>query len=228
MKKMLNWALIVIVLLVIGCSGSTEPENPETGSNAPTNLVGNYNWNVSVDVICSVDLIWDAPEEPDTDNFEYRVYRNDQLLITLTSMQNYYTDVDCIPGGDYSYYITVYYSSGESEPSNIENVLFDMSEILIANDGHWSMELVQDSLLLKGYSMYFSNDSSFTYSYSSAFGPGWTYYGSFSVDHDLLSCTYLDSNQTEHTINGIAEFISYNLMNYNYQYGYGEWERVDW
>jgi hypothetical protein len=205
MKKMLILALIVSVLLVIGCSGSTEPEDAGTGSNAPTNLVGNYNWNVSVDVICSVDLTWDAPEEPDNDNFEYRVYKNDQLLTTLTIMQNYYTDIDCIPGGDYNYYITVYYSSGESEPSNIVNVLFDMQEILIGSwhdddgGGYWWERITFNA----------NGDYSHDYNYP----PGWTEHGTYTVQHDTLFTT-IDGN-------GPVFFSTYDSMYFNNK----EWDR---
>ena len=118
MNKMLNFALVVTVLLVIGCSGSTEPE---TDSNAPTNL--DYSYHEEGDSLSGyywqVDLIWDAPSEPDNDNFEYRIYKDDQFIETINNMQNYYTDVDCEFGEEYAYYVTAYYSTGESDASNI-------------------------------------------------------------------------------------------------------------
>ncbi|MBL7086452.1 MAG: fibrobacter succinogenes major paralogous domain-containing protein [Candidatus Cloacimonetes bacterium] len=40
-------------------------------------------------------------------------------------MQNYYTDVECIPCGEYSYFVTAYYPSGESSASNLINVFID-------------------------------------------------------------------------------------------------------
>lgn len=209
MKKMLTLALIVIVLLVIGCSGSTEPEDNETGSNAPTNLVANYNWNVSDEVICSVDLIWVAPEEPDNDNFEYRIYKNDQFLTTLTNMQNYYTDIDCIPGGEYDYFITSYYSSGESEPSNVVNILINMIEILTDGDGRWFYNPGPGWI---EYLSFYSNGS-FEYGWGE-----WSittiYSGSFSVDHSQLTCTYTDSTQTQQTLNDYVTFGTYTSMSY--------------
>jgi len=207
MKKMMMLVLVVSVLLVIGCSGSTEPDNGGASSNAPTNLQLTY---IFVEITCSVDLTWDAPEEPDNDSFEYRVYKNDQLLTTLTSMQNYYTDIDCIPGGEYDYFVTSYYSSGESDSTNVESVYFDMTGILTDNGGHW----YHDSMQQDGFSMDFDVDGSFTYSYWQYMGSSWTYYGSFSVDQNNLICTYLDSNQIEQTMNRLVVFSNYNLMNY--------------
>jgi len=121
MKKILNFTLIITMVIVIGCSGTTDPEK---GSNAPSNLVATYSFN-AVNLLLIVDLVWDAPEEPDNDNFEYRVYKDDQFIFALSNMQNYYTDMDCELGGEYTYYITAYYPTGESEPSNIVQMTFD-------------------------------------------------------------------------------------------------------
>jgi len=144
MKKILNIALIVTLLIVIGCSDLTDHES---GSNAPSNLVATYYLN-TVDSMLTVDLVWDAPEEPDYDNFEYRIYKDDQFIIHLSNMQNYYTDIDCEIGGEYAYYITAYYPTGESDPSNVENVIIytvpnPPSNPFPANNANFSYEGIE-------------------------------------------------------------------------------------
>jgi len=119
MKKNLDIAIIVIILIVIGCSGTTDPEK---GSNAPSNLAATHYF--SYDTSWTVNLVWDAPKELDNENFEYRIYKDEQFIETLDNLQNYYTDVDCEFGEEYTYYITAYYPTGESEPSNVEYVTF--------------------------------------------------------------------------------------------------------
>ena len=213
MKKIMMLALGVSVLLVIGCSGSSSTE-PESGSSAPTNLQLTYIFD---EITCSVDLIWDAPEEPDNESFEYRVYKNDQILTSLTSLQNYYTDNDCFVGGEYTYYITAYCSTGESDSTNVESIYFDMTGILIDNGGNWYFN---DENQQYGCSLHFSDDGSFTYSCGWP-GGGFTNYGSFTVDHTFLSCSYSDSTGTNHTKNGDVSFTTYNMMTFDNT----EWER---
>ena len=205
MKKMMMLILIVIVLLVIGCSGSTEPEENETGSSAPTNLVVGYSWNVDGNV-CTIDLTWDAPENPSEDNYEYNLYKDNQFLTNQSKVLTSYTDIDCIPGGEYSYFVTANYStSGESDPSNYVNILIDMNEILL---GTWAYQ--PQGWWEEGIE--FSANGDFTHSYN--YPPnGYVEYGTYTVSHDTLFTT-IDGN-------GTVNFTTYNLMNFNNK----EWER---
>jgi len=201
MKKMLNYALIVIVLLVVGCSGSTEPDNGGTGSSVPTNLVVGYTWNVDGNV-CTVDLTWDAPENPSENNYEYNLYKDNQFLTNQSKLLTSYTDIDCIPGGEYTYFVTANYStSGESDPSNYVNILIDMNEILL---GFWHRD----------WSWYMKFEENGVYIYDSV--PSNPAYGTYIVSHDTVSTT-IWGNTYHDTVN----FPTFNLMNY----GMNEWER---
>jgi len=208
MKKMIMLVLVVSVLLVIGCSGSTEPEENETGSSAPLNLTVEFNG------INGIELSWDAPEEPDNDDFQYRIYRNESLLTTLSNLQNYYTDSEITE--EYTYVITAYYATGESAPSNEESI--SIQELLI---GSWSYVGIEDSK-----SILLGNDGNFSYSYS-FYNPetneweSYSYIGSYTLIGHYLTCTYTDSNQNQQTISGSVTFLNFNLIDYNGL----EWER---
>ncbi len=62
-----------------------------------------------------VTLNWQTPSELYRDFLGYNIYRNNELI--ESTMDNYFVD-SALANGDYSYYITANYSSGESSPTN--------------------------------------------------------------------------------------------------------------
>lgn len=67
-----------------------------------------------------VRLSWNPPSFPGLSPItEYKIYRDNNLLITLPSNQNHYNDTGVSNGRSYSYYITAINRYGESSRSNM-------------------------------------------------------------------------------------------------------------
>ena len=212
MKKILNLILALVFFMLISCSDSTEPGD----SGDPSNLIGTYNWNVGGNV-CTVDLTWDAPDNPTESSYEFKIYRNQHLIANVSKVFTTYTDENCIPGGEYNYVVTADYSSaGESNATNEENVLIDMTEILLNNSSSekWYAYTGNE------YYLTFDYDGTGTLAYY-LYGYGFVSTGFYTVNHDTLFISY-DTWQgeiVEHTENVI--FNDYDSMLYYNR----NWER---
>jgi len=204
MKKILNLILALVFFMLISCSDSTEPGD----SGDPSNLFCSYNWNVGGNV-CTVDLTWDAPDNPTESSYEFKIYRNQYLIANVSKVFTTYTDENCIPGGEYNYVVTANYSSeGESNATNGENILIDMTEILLNNS---SSELWSYNTSWNEYLLTLNSDGTLQYH---AYGSGFVATGFYTVNHDTLFISYdtLQGDIITHTENVI--FNDYDLMSY--------------
>ena len=75
---------------------------------SPNNLVAEVNYN-------SVLLSWQPPQESEHFFIAYNVFRNNVLIFSTTDTN--YVDNNLVIG-EYTYYITAYYDTGSSLPSN--------------------------------------------------------------------------------------------------------------
>ena len=88
--------------------------------NPPTNLTA------TIDGF-NVHLAWNAPAESRA-LLGYKIYRNTALIATIPSPDTTsYDDLD-LASGLYSYWVTAYYTSGESVPSN--TIMADVAPVL--------------------------------------------------------------------------------------------------
>jgi len=70
-----------------------------------------------------------APEREYRDLTGYKIYRNDDEIISIFNIEDTtYTDYDLL-NGEYEYFVTAVYDSGESEPSNTENIVIEVIAI---------------------------------------------------------------------------------------------------
>jgi len=59
----------------------------------------------------------------------YNVYRDSEIIAEISDIEiTNYSDLD-LENGEYEYYVTAAYDGGESEPSNMENVVIDVNAI---------------------------------------------------------------------------------------------------
>jgi len=58
----------------------------------------------------------------------YNVYRNEALIATVSMNQTSYDDLD-LAAGNYTYYVTAFYEEGESEPSNVVEVVIEAGDL---------------------------------------------------------------------------------------------------
>lgn len=130
---------LCLLFLITNCSDSTELE---TGSNSPSNLVVTVIWSIEY-TNWVLNLTWDAPENPDEDNFVYRIYKDNQLIATMSNALTNYVDNECEIGSDYSYYVTSFYSDNESDPSNtIQSVVELNTGVVTDIDGNEYLTLI--------------------------------------------------------------------------------------
>ncbi len=93
---------------------STQTVNvPVPVLNPPTNLAGTTTYN-------SVSLTWTAPTGSTATLTNYKIYKGDNLLATLSAVNVSYTDNAVTSGTSYTYYVKAVYTApvGESVPSN--------------------------------------------------------------------------------------------------------------
>ncbi len=78
----------------------------------PTNLTANVGNGY-------VNLTWNAPiDNGGTDIIEYKIYRNETLIATVSALHLWYNDTTVVIGQKYVYYVTAVNSIGESDRSN--------------------------------------------------------------------------------------------------------------
>lgn len=104
----------------------TTPINFTPNLPAPGNLTATvFDYN-------DVALEWEAPDT--TRALEgYKIYRNDEMIHEITDpATTTYNDMG-LDGGDYSYHVTAVYTSGESEPGNIQELTITLGPPLNFN-----------------------------------------------------------------------------------------------
>jgi hypothetical protein len=75
-----------------------------------------------------IDLAWDAPilrnnPKADMRGLEsYNVYRNNQMIDSVTGDERIYQDNGVANGNSYQYYVTAVYTTGESDSSNVVEI----------------------------------------------------------------------------------------------------------
>ncbi len=87
-----------------------------------------------------IDLLWDAPQySEDLELLGYKIYRNGALYEELGADVLTYSDEEVYHQTNYTYFVTAMYDLGESEPSNIVEVIFmniDLSEPLVVRGNY--------------------------------------------------------------------------------------------
>jgi len=96
------------------CELNPDPDTPPSPQN-PQAIVFDGN---------NVHLTWEAPDDPSEELLAYNVYRNGIILQSILDEE--YFDLDMI-NGDYSYFISAVYDSGESLPTDTVNVQINIA-----------------------------------------------------------------------------------------------------
>ena len=64
------------------------------------------------------DITYIGAKNYDATPLAYNIYRDGEVVAKVDGSQTGFTDVERIPAGDHSYFVTVIYAQGESAPSN--------------------------------------------------------------------------------------------------------------
>ena len=96
------------------CELEPDPNTPPPPQNPQASV---YDGN-------NVHLTWEEPDLPDEELLAYNVYRNGIIVQSVIAEE--YFDLNLI-NGDYSYFISAVYDSGESLPTDTVNVQINIS-----------------------------------------------------------------------------------------------------
>ena len=77
----------------------------------------------------AIELSWQPVVE--TDFIAYKIYRFGDVIETISSIDqtSFIDDNNLIDGVEYTYYVTANYTGGESDPSNIETIVFEATGV---------------------------------------------------------------------------------------------------
>jgi len=76
-----------------------------------------------------VELSWNAPETGLRILIGYKIYRNDLEITEISDPEILFYLDENLENGTYGYYVTAIYDGGDSEPSNIVQVIIDLEDL---------------------------------------------------------------------------------------------------